>query len=110
MKDLHVYVSQRVARYRERDGFIICDNSDYQVKFIFDTEWSAAATKYACFIWNGGHKTVEFTGDTCPVPPIPAPGLVKVGVSTTPPELPPEDDFWMSTAAPIPCRQSALST
>ena len=110
MKDLHVYVNQRVATYRARDGFIICDNSDYRVKFIFDPEWSGAATKYACFVWAGGHSTVEITGNTALVPPISTPGLVKVGVCTDPPEVPTEGNFWTTTAAIIPCKKSVLST
>ena len=101
MQNLHVAVKNRVATYSNRDGVIICDNSNYKIIFTFDAEWSAHAAKTARFIWNGSYKDVEFTGTECTVPEIADAILVEVGVYV--------DEFATTTGAKIPCTRSIKS-
>lgn len=92
MKTLYINVVDKVATYQQRGGSIVCGNSDYEVKFLFDSEWDAYEEKTARFIWGGQHTDVPFTGDTCPVPPVSNTRIVTVGVyvegmSTTTPAV-----------------------
>ena len=100
MKTLHINVADKVATYLQRDGDIVCGNSDYEVKFTFDAEWAGYEEKTARFIWNGQHTDVPFTGDTCPVPEIRNARLVTVGVYV--------EDMSTTTPATIPARLSIL--
>lgn len=107
MKDLHVSVANKIATYQKRDGDIVCGNkyneeekSGYQIKFIFDDEWSAYEKKIARFIFGGQFEDVEFTGDTCPVPILSGVTLCKVGVYA--------GDLCTTTSASIGCKTSIL--
>ena len=102
MKTFNIKVEGRVASFLRREGAIICDNSDYQIKFTFDDEWIAHETKTARFVWGGLYKDVEFTGDTCQVPTISGADQVQVGVYVEGTEL------KTTTPAAIPCRGSIL--
>lgn len=93
----HITVTNRVAHYLQRDGYIICDNSDYTITFTFDSEWEAHTTKTARFIWNGEYVDVTFNGNECPVPAISNATEVIVGVFAG--EL-------SSTPVIIPCEKS----
>ncbi len=95
---LRISVNNKVATYRKRDGFIVCGNSDYQIKFSFDSEWNAATNKTARFIWNGKFEEVKFTGDTCNVPIITNTDSVEVGVYA--------GNLKTTTSAQIPCQRS----
>ena len=102
MKTFNIKVEGRVASFLQREGAIICDNSDYSIRFTFDDEWSAHAKKTARFVWGGAYKDVEFTGDTCKVPAISGAHEVQVGVYVE------ETDLKTTTPAAIPCRGSIL--
>ena len=52
MKILHISVLDKKATYLNRDGDIVCGNSDYVIEFAFDAEWDAHEEKIARFIWN----------------------------------------------------------
>ena len=65
---LHVDVVNKIATFQKRGGCIVCGNSDYKIKFSFDSEWRDYTEKTARFIWNGQFTDVDFTGDLCPVP------------------------------------------
>lgn len=81
MKTLHIAISDKIATYQKRDGDIVCGNSDYQIKFAFDSEWDAYSEKVARFIWGGLPPVdVPFTGDTCVVPVIENTTSLKIGV------------------------------
>ena len=108
MQTKHVSVSNRVATYSQRDGYIICGNSDYKIAFTFDSEWQSREIKYARFIWNGMYKDVQFSGGECSVPIIHGAESVEIGVCTGDPENLTEDDFWTTTPAIIPCEGSVL--
>lgn len=100
MKILHVVVNNKIATYTARDGHIVCGNSDYSLKFTFDSDWNAHTTKTARFIWNGKYYDVEFTGDECVAPIINDASEVTVGVYA--------GDLTTTTPAVIPCERSIL--
>jgi hypothetical protein len=100
MRILHVVVNNKIATYSARDGHIVCGNSDYSLKFTFDSDWNAHTTKTARFIWNGMYYDVEFTGDECAVPIITGANEVTVGVYA--------GDLTTTTPATIPCERSIL--
>ena len=93
-----ITVNNRVAHYNPRCGKIICNNPDYKIKFIFDSEWSSHNEKTARFIWGGGYVDKTFTGDECPVPPITGASELIVGVFA--------GDLKTTTDAVIPCTLS----
>lgn len=100
MKTLHIIVSDKVASYLQRDGYIVCGNSDYQVEFTFSSEWDAYTKKTARFIWRGKPVDVEFSGNVCPVPIVANTEELKVGVYV--------ENLSTTTSAVIPCRLSVL--
>lgn len=100
MKTLHIHVADKIATYHKRDGEIICGNSDYQIKFIFDDEWSSYAEKTARLVVNGQYTDVDFSGDTCAVPIISNVDKITVGVYA--------GDLCTSTPATIKCKRSIL--
>lgn len=93
MKTLHISVEDKIATYLQRDGAIVCGNSDYRILFVFDSEWAAYSEKKARFIWNGESHDQTFTGAVCPVPVIHDATEVIIGVyagdlATTPTVIP----------------------
>ena len=80
MKTLHITVSDKKAKYRERDGEIVCGNNDYQIEFAFDAEWNAYYTKTARFITGETYTDVVFEGNICAVPIIKGVTSFSVGV------------------------------
>lgn len=80
MKTLNITVANRVATYRQRDGDIVCGNTDYQILFVFDDEWDSHPEKTARFISNGKYTDVPFTGNVCPVPVMKDTTSVTVGL------------------------------
>lgn len=90
MKTIEIVVNGKHAQ--NPSGCIVCDNSDYQIKFVFDDEWSYDEYKTARFNYNGVKEEKTFTGDTVDVPAIRSPGILSVGVytndlATTPAEI-----------------------
>ena len=100
MKTLNVNVSDKVASYRQRDGVIVCGNSDYQIKFVFDSDWDDNPKKTARFIWNGQYVDVDFEGDVCRVPIIHNTTAVSIGVYS--------GELSTTTPAVIECKKSIL--
>jgi hypothetical protein len=100
MNTLRINVANKIATYHRRDGSIVCGNSDYQIKFVFDEEWADRANKTARFIWGGQYYDVEFEGDTCNVPVITGTDEVEVGVYA--------GDLNTTTGATIECVRSIL--
>ena len=78
---------------------IVCGNSDYTIKFTFDSEWSDLTTKTARFVYTQGgevrYTDVDFSGDTVAVPVLEGVKNVKVGVYS--------GDSLSTTPALIPC-------
>ena len=100
MRILHVVVNNKIATYTARDGHIVCGNSDYSLKFTFDSEWSKHTTKTARFVYNGKYIDQEFTGNECVVPVITGADRVEVGVFA--------GSLTTTTPASIPCERSIL--
>ena len=100
MRILHVVVNNKIATYTARDGHIVCGNSDYSLKFTFDSEWDSHTTKTARFVWNGKYYDQVFTGDECVVPVITNANRVDVGVFA--------GSLTTTTPAIIPCERSII--
>ena len=100
MNNLNISVVDKIAKYLQRDGDIVCGNSDYQITFAFDEEWNKYETKTARFIWNGKYWDQMFSGNVCPVPKITQAVFVLVGVYA--------GDLSTTTPASIPCKRSIL--
>lgn len=50
---------------------IVCGNTNYDVEFVFSKDWEERPTKTALIIAAGRKSSVEFTGNTFHLPPIP---------------------------------------
>jgi hypothetical protein len=99
MRDLHITVRDKVANYNNRDGKIVCGNSDYQIVFNFDEEWRTATNIKARFIWNGQYRDVSVVSNKATVPVITNTKKLVVGVYA---------DNISTTAVVIPCALSVL--
>lgn len=78
---------------------IVCGNSDYTVRFLFDSEWDAYPTKTARFTYckNGvfRYEDVLFEGDSVSVPVLRDIDEVEIGVYA--------GDLHTTTPARVPC-------
>lgn len=99
-KTLHITVADKIATYRQRDGVIVCGNSDYTIDFTFDAEWDDHPVKTARFITGGTYTDVVFEGTTVLVPVITNTTSVSVGVFA--------GDLTTTTPAIIECQKSIL--
>lgn len=100
MRDLHIAVNDKIAKFTTRDGYIVCGNSDYRIKFAFDTDWEEHTARKARFIWNGQHKDVDIDEDNfAEVPVLTNTKQLIVGVYA---------EGISTTAVVIPCVLSVL--
>lgn len=99
METIRIFVAKNIATC-ERGTSIVCDNSDYQIEFVFDEEWSNYPNRTARFIWNKQYYDVEFTGNTCMMPPVCSTEYCNIGVYS--------DGIQTTTGAKIRCRPSVL--
>ena len=60
--------------------FVVCGNSDFTIRFSFDSEWDGYSAKTARFIWAEGFEDVNFIGSDCPMPVIANTNNVVIGV------------------------------
>lgn len=103
MPTIHVNVRNRVAT-ANGDSRIINGNSDYNIEFDFDAEWSDLNNKIGIFAYNdaAAHKwayqTVMFSGNTCAVPILRDIHCVYVGVTA--------GNVRVTTPAKVQCRLS----
>lgn len=78
---------------------IVCGNSDYTLRFAFDSEWDAYTAKTARFVYmRNGHpvyQDVIFSGDACTAPALYDTDCAAVGVYA--------GDIHTTTPARIPC-------
>lgn len=93
MPELNITIKDKIATKTD-SAFYVCGNSDYVVKFDFDSEWDAYSTKTARFAHNGEFTDVVFTGNQCNVPVITSTCIIRVGVFA--------GDLHTTTAARIP--------
>lgn len=98
-KEIVVVVRDKIAR--PPAAVIVCDNTDYTIRFDFDAEWNAFPIKTARFVHNGVKHDVVFEGDVCAVPRLHDTAECKVGVFA--------GDLSTTNAAYIRCIKSILS-
>lgn len=79
MPDINITVAHKVAVSDTQS--IVCDNSDYTVRWTLDEEWSAYDTKTMRTIYMDGTYTDKvFSGDTIALPVCTVPGVVQIGL------------------------------
>lgn len=79
MPDINITVAHKVAVSDTQS--IVCDNSDYMVRWMLDEEWSAYDTKTMRTIYMDGTFTdTVFSGDTIELPVCTVPGVVQIGL------------------------------
>ena len=98
METIRIYVNRNVATCA-RGTPIVCGNTDYQIEFVLDKEWEAYTNRTARFVWNDQYQDVEFTGNTCMMPPVYNTEKCFVGLIA-------EDRQQITTAATIKCKKS----
>lgn len=96
MENIKITIAERIA-VADADAHIVCGNSDYQIKFIFDADWTGVTAKTARFFCNGVYTDVVFSGDKVTAPPIINSDYVEIGVYA---------ENLTTTPARIPCRRS----
>ena len=99
MPQLIIKIKDKTAK--PLNNCVVCDNSDYTVKFIFDEEWEKEPLRIARFIWNKQYVDVQFTGDTCEVPVVSKTNNLAIGVYA--------GDLRTTTPAILTCHMSILS-
>lgn len=79
MPDINITVAHKVAVSDTQS--IVCDNSDYTVRWTLDEEWSAYDTKTMRTIYmDGTFKDTVFGGDVIALPVCTVPGAVQIGL------------------------------
>ena len=76
---IKISVNNKIATLQDNVS-IINGNSDYVIKFEFDSEWDAYETKTARFVTTRGYTDVVFSGDEVALPVITDAISVRVGV------------------------------
>ena len=104
MKEIEIVVTEKIATVNGTP-LIVCDNSDYTIKFAFDTEWAKADNKIArfSFLKNGLNRYIDvpIENDTCNVPILSDIEAVAVGAYA--------GNLQTTTGAVIKCKKSILS-
>lgn len=107
MKTLNISILNKVATYHQRDGAIVCGNSDYLVMFNLDSEWTSLTGRIARFTWNGGFVDVPLPDGSSDTVGVAAPVIdnatqVEVGIYAE------YGAGFVRTTTPavIPCRAS----
>lgn len=99
-KELFVSVKDRIAT-KTGDEVYICGNSDYTVKFDFDSEWDGIEHKTARFDKRDGTFVDQvFTGNVCPVPILSDIYAFNIGVYA--------GNLHTTTPAYVPAKKSIL--
>lgn len=98
MPTINIEVKNKIAKSPLEH--IVCGNSDYFIKFIFDSEWEEYRTKTARFEWSGQHYDQIFDGDICNIPVISDANVCAVGVFA--------GNLHTTTPALITCDKSIL--
>ena len=104
MEEIRVVVADKIATV-SGTPLIICDNSDYTIKFTFDTEWANEDSKIArfSFLKNGLNRYIDvpIENDACNVPILSDIEAVAVGAYA--------GNLRTTTGAEIRCKKSILS-
>jgi hypothetical protein len=70
MPNINISVKNKIAT-AECGSVIVCKNSDYIVKFDFDSDWDSHIVKTAKFAFDKTFIPVVFMGNECKVPKLP---------------------------------------
>ena len=104
MEEIKVVVADKIATV-SGTPLIICDNSDYTIKFTFDTEWANEDSKIArfSFLKNGLNRYIDvpIENDACNVPILSNIEAVAVGAYA--------GNLRTTTGAEIRCKKSILN-
>ena len=100
MPTLNVSVVDKIAT---GDGqIIVCDNTDYTVKFNLDAEWGEYNAKTMRVIYpDNNYEDTLFTGDECPLPRLYNVNSIRIGIYA--------GDLHATAVAVFECRKSVLS-
>lgn len=98
--EIEIIVREKVARLANKHDFAVCGNSDYTIKFDFDSEWDAYEVKTARFKYNGTYTDVVFNGCECHMPIITSAFYVQIGVFA--------GELHTTTSVILPLRKSIL--
>ncbi len=100
MPTLNVSVVDKIAT---GDGqIIVCDNTDYTVKFDLDAEWGEYNAKTMRVIYpDNNYEDTLFTGDECPLPRLYNVNSIRIGIYA--------GDLHATAVAVFECRKSVLS-
>jgi hypothetical protein len=83
MPDINVNISSKIATLTNTP-VIVCGNSDYEVKFTFDAEFSAYTSKTLRVVFREKgiekHWDIVFQGDSVFLPPVYAVNAISLGV------------------------------
>lgn len=99
MPDINISVKNKIAVQTDKAEYI-CGNSDFVVRFDFDSEWDAFETKTARFCYNGKYIDVIFAGDSCAIPIINNANDINIGVYA--------GNLHTTTPALVLCEKSIL--
>ena len=98
--EIEIIVREKVARLTDKNDFAVCGNSDYKIKFNFDSEWDEYETKTARFSWNNSYSDIVFQGNECQMPIILNAFYVQIGVFA--------GELHTTTSVILPLRKSIL--
>ena len=93
---IKISVNNKIATLQD-NVLIVNGNSDYVIKFDFDSEWDAYQTKTARFMTARGYTDVVFSGDEVALPVIQNERYIRIGVYA--------GDLRTTTSAVIFCRR-----
>lgn len=107
MQTIPVYVTNRVASIL-KDAYIVADNDEWKVKFIFDLEWKQFSVKAARIFVGEQFTDILFRNDEIILPRLPQDiGKISIGVfayiGTS------ENVTFSSTTVDIPVKPSAFA-
>ena len=99
MPQLLCKIEDKIAK--PLNDLMVCNNSDFTIKFYFDEQWEELPVKTARFIWGKGlYQDIVFEGDVCKVPVISNTKHMAVGVFA--------GNISTSTPAIFNCRKTIL--
>ena len=107
MPIIHINVKEKIAK-GNKDEFIVCNNSDYEILFDFDKEWEEYNHKTAIVtLSNREFVPILFDGNKCKLPPLQNATFCKIGVMASLENDDATIRISTTTPASINCLESA---
>lgn len=107
MPIIHINVKEKIAK-GNKDEFIVCNNSDYEILFDFDEEWQEYNHKTAIVtLSNREFVPILFDGNKCKLPPLQNATFCKIGVMASLENDDATIRISTTTPASINCLESA---